>query len=83
MPAFVGVRTQRYKLVSYLVGKPELYDLASDPYEIHNVIGTADPRLVGGLEERIDQIVECVGHACRDVEDAPIPAEILEPAPGA
>lgn len=42
-PVFCAVRGQRYKLVDYEWGRDELYDLASDPFELDNRI--EDPRL--------------------------------------
>ena len=38
-----AVRTERYKYIHYLElpGMDELYDLETDPYEMSNLIGTA------------------------------------------
>ena len=38
----IGVRTARYKLIRWATGAVELYDLGSDPNELHNV--SRDPR---------------------------------------
>jgi hypothetical protein len=38
-PAFVGLMTERWKYVEYPTGEKELYDLASDPYELENQAG--------------------------------------------
>ena len=48
---YKAVRTERYKLIDYLEleGMDELYDLASDPYELRNVI--ADPEYATVLDE--------------------------------
>ena len=37
---YQAVRTERWKYIHYveLTGMDELYDLAKDPYEMHNVI---------------------------------------------
>ncbi len=41
---YEAVRTERYKLIHYLEleGMDELYDLQTDPYEMTNLIGSAD-----------------------------------------
>ena len=41
---YEAVRTDRYKLIRYrdLEGMDEFYDLAEDPFELHNRIGSAD-----------------------------------------
>ena len=38
-----GVRAERYKYIHYteLEGMDEMYDLETDPYKMHNVIGDA------------------------------------------
>lgn len=48
---YKAVRNQRYKYIHYvdLQGMDELYDLATDPYELKNVID--DPELAPVLEE--------------------------------
>jgi arylsulfatase A-like enzyme len=37
IPTFSAIRTDRWKYVEYITGEKELYDLRSDPYELHNV----------------------------------------------
>lgn len=82
-PAHYGYRTKRYKLIYYYndgLGQPgtgafiypgewELYDLASDPYEMHNVINDpayADIRLKLAHDMRLQQ---------RRLGDRPHPSE--------
>jgi arylsulfatase A-like enzyme len=53
VPTYCGVRTEDAKLVRYATGEEELYDLATDPYELTNVAAT-DPRrdvLAASLED--------------------------------
>jgi N-acetylglucosamine-6-sulfatase len=38
-PPFEAIRTTRYLYVEYKVGWRELYDLQTDPYELHNLAG--------------------------------------------
>jgi len=46
---YQALRTGRWKYIHYteLEGMDELYDLARDPYEMHNVIAGEEPRLPG------------------------------------
>jgi arylsulfatase A-like enzyme len=49
--SYCGLRTRRWKYVVYRNGAEELYDLRSDPYELHNVV-TSDPRVRRRLRAR-------------------------------
>ena len=56
-PIFVGLRTSRYKYIEYWTGVREIYDLASDPYELENFAATApadllEPPLVAAARAR-------------------------------
>ena len=67
-PVFVGIRTLRYKYVEYWTGVREIYDLASDPYELSNFGGTASPDLIAELSSLLRSLSTCVGGACRSAE---------------
>jgi arylsulfatase A-like enzyme len=67
-PVFVGIRTLRYKYVEYWTGVREIYDLASDPYELSNFGGKAPPDLVAPLSSLLRSLSTCVGAACRAAE---------------
>ena len=67
-PVFVGIRTLRYKYVEYWTGVREIYDLASDPYELSNFGGSAPPDLVAQLSSLLRSLSTCVGAACRSAE---------------
>jgi N-acetylglucosamine-6-sulfatase len=73
VPRFRGIRTERYKLIEYVTGDVELYDLAVDRHETKSVLGTTPPALVEGLRARLDALAHCVGADCRRVEDLPLP----------
>ena len=64
-----AVRTGTHKYVEYGNGETELYDLASDPYELENVYETADPALVEDLKARLEALRDCSGDGCREAED--------------
>jgi arylsulfatase A-like enzyme len=56
---YKAVRTERYKYIHYvaLPGSDELYDLATDPYEMDNIIDTDSGRAVlPGLREELDRL---------------------------
>jgi N-acetylglucosamine-6-sulfatase len=57
IPSYCAVRTQDEKYVLYSTGAQELYELSSDPYELHNV--ASDPLMQGrvkALRTRVDQL---------------------------
>lgn len=70
-PGMRGVRTENWTWAEWQDGQRELYDVASDPYQIDN--RAADPQLAN-LRQRLAALTEtlatCAGQACRDVEDA-------------
>jgi len=41
VPSYCGIRSATYMYAQYSTGEQELYDLASDPYELTNVAGEA------------------------------------------
>jgi arylsulfatase A-like enzyme len=58
---YKAVRTDRYKYIQYvdLDGMNELYDLATDPYELHNVID--EPRyadVLPRLQAELNRLLE-------------------------
>jgi N-acetylglucosamine-6-sulfatase len=64
-PVYQGLRTKRYLYVEYDSGERELYDLRTDPEELHNVAGT--PRAHGvetRLSARLAAVRACRGQAC-------------------
>ena len=61
---YKAVRNQRYKYIHYieLEGMDELYDLARDSYELHNIID--DPKMTDTLNEmkkELDQLLQQTG----------------------
>ena len=68
-PGFEAIRTQRHLYVEYDTGERELYDLQKDPYQLRNLAGEANPRLLPELRERLGELRTCSGADCRSAED--------------
>lgn len=68
---YEAVRTGTYKYVEYNNGEKELYDLASDPYELDNMYESADPSLLEDLKTKLDALKSCSEEDCHEAEDAP------------
>ncbi|PRW39288.1 sulfatase [Chlorella sorokiniana] len=66
--AYYGLRTYSksgaYKLIQYPNGY-ELYDLMTDPHEVHNIYSTAPRELVTELETTLAGLKDCKGPSCR------------------
>jgi N-acetylglucosamine-6-sulfatase len=69
----MALRTPRWTFVTYSNGAQELYDLEADPGQLENLIDTADWALLGRLTQRIIQLKECEGEACRKAERPLVP----------
>jgi arylsulfatase A-like enzyme len=84
-PNYYAIVLGRYKLVRYVTGESELYDLARDPEELRNVF--ADPAYRDAREylaARLAALRDCRGFGCRSsVKAAPDPASPgpLSPSP--
>lgn len=66
LPRYRGVRTDRFKYVSYPNGEEELYDLHRDPYELSSHDG--DPgyaQELRALRSLYADLVDCKGRGCR------------------
>jgi N-acetylglucosamine-6-sulfatase len=57
----------------------EYYDLAVDPYQLHNALGPSDTaytppdsRTLAYYEQRLDDLYHCAGQSCRTAENAPL-----------
>ncbi|MGL5852400.1 MAG: sulfatase/phosphatase domain-containing protein, partial [Phycicoccus sp.] len=72
IPAWRGVRTEQYTYVEWQdgTGDRELYDLHQDPYQLTNLISTAEGQeqyadVVDGLAARTEELSTCSGASCR------------------
>ncbi len=64
IPPYRALRNARYLYVEYTTGGRQLYDLTTDPDELHNLAAT-DPALVRTLATRLAALVRCSGASCR------------------
>jgi N-acetylglucosamine-6-sulfatase len=67
-PTYAAVRTDRYTYVEYVTGERQLYDLRSDPDQLHNIVGTADPKLVQDLAKQLKALQSCKAAGCRTAD---------------
>jgi arylsulfatase A-like enzyme len=70
---FRGLRTKSGKYVEYATGEREYYDLAADPYEIHNLISKVDRAYLSKLSAVLSRLHACAGNSCRTAESTPLP----------
>jgi len=68
LPEYAALRTDRYTYVEYVTGERQLYDLRTDPDQLHNVVTTADPKLVQDLAKQLSALRRCKGGGCRTVD---------------
>lgn len=76
MPHF-GLRTEQYKLIRFYGEKDfwELFDLESDPHELHNIYGSDGHQLIGiELKEKLNELIV----AYEDTDAAGILAREME-----
>lgn len=63
-----AVRTAHRLYPEYATGERELYDLATDPWQLANLAGTDQPE-EADLAARLGALRGCAGDRCRAVED--------------
>jgi N-acetylglucosamine-6-sulfatase len=68
---FSGIRTQDYLYVEYDIGDKELYDLRVDPYEMNNLVASADPIFLQQMSNWLAQVKICAGNNCNQAEQLP------------
>ena len=72
-PPYTSLRTPDWLFVVYRDGERELYDLKADPYELNNIISTADTRLVASLYSQLQALRVCEGDSCRTADAIVMP----------
>ncbi|HZP31627.1 MAG TPA: sulfatase [Acidimicrobiia bacterium] len=71
IPSYQAVRTARYLYVEYPTGERQLFDVVNDPYEVHDLIGSAPRSLVRRLAHRLAELAICKGAGCRRADGGP------------
>ncbi len=67
-----GVRVPGYLYTETSGREPELYDLANDPGEVHNIVGEpSEASTRSELNDLLDELRDCLGAECR----MPLPKE--------
>jgi arylsulfatase A-like enzyme len=72
-PNFTSLRTKEWLYVESLSGEKELYNRATDPYELNNVIDTAPADTVLALQRQFAAMKECAGDSCRVADSMAVP----------
>jgi N-acetylglucosamine-6-sulfatase len=64
--SYQGVRTDRYVYAEHTTGEKELYDLQSDPHELHNLwhVPSAQP-IWHALAGQLEHLRHCLGPSCQ------------------
>ena len=72
VPPYRALRTADAVYVEYDSGERELYDLRVDPYQLDNLVNTADPTLMDRFSTRLAELARCAGDTCQTAENAPL-----------
>lgn len=72
-PQYTSLRTPNWLFVVYRDGERELYDVKADPFEMNNIIATADTRLVASLYSQLQALRVCAGDTCRTADAVVLP----------
>jgi arylsulfatase A-like enzyme len=72
IPEFHGIRGSGFVYIEYVTGESEFYNIAEDPYELHNLVSKLDPGTKKVLSERVKGLVTCKADSCRTLEDTPL-----------
>ena len=72
VPPYRALRTAEAVYVEYDSGERELYDLRVDPYQLDNLVNTADPTLMDRFSTRLAELARCAGDTCQTAENAPL-----------
>jgi arylsulfatase A-like enzyme len=68
VPPYRALRTRRYIYVEYSTGERQFYDLATDPFQLRNVVDDVPPEVLGPLRQRLAEMAACSGAACRTAD---------------
>lgn len=71
---FKALRAREYVYIEWHTGERELYHLPTDPHQLESLHARADPAFLAQLSERLKELSLCAQAACRQAEDALVPA---------
>ncbi|MFC7649032.1 sulfatase-like hydrolase/transferase [Streptosporangium lutulentum] len=79
---YSGMRTAESLFVRYATGEYQLYDLARDPYELHNLAARVPLSVIAEFNQQLDALVSCSGANCRSADSVRPPSlPVLSTAP--
>lgn len=76
-PQYFALRTPQWLYVEYKDGSRTLYNRETDPYELVNLIKTADPLLLASLSQQLNQLSTCAGDTCRTADTFELPQQLV------
>lgn len=77
---YAAIRTERYVYVEYTSGERELYDLATDPYQlVSRHLSPAYAAVMAQLADRLAPLRTCAGKSCRANPGSTVMASVQEP----
>ncbi|SFK09695.1 Arylsulfatase A [Streptosporangium canum] len=81
VPAYQGMRTAQNTFVRYSTGEYQLYDLARDPYQLHNLAAKVAPAVIAQFNQQLDALAACSGATCRAADSVRPPPFVGPPSP--
>ena len=72
-PQYFALRSEKWLYVEYVDDSKTLYDRENDPYEMVNLIRTANPLLIARLSAQLKKLSTCSGESCRTADSVAIP----------
>lgn len=63
-PNYHALRTNSYTYVEYGSGAKEYYDLRTDPYQLHNIVGQLGGARLDNLHDALTRLKNCRGDGC-------------------
>ncbi|MDD2819387.1 MAG: sulfatase [Candidatus Nanopelagicales bacterium] len=76
-PPFHALRSEHWLYIEYRNNDVELYDLKSDPFEMHNVQASTNPAIVAQLHAQLQAMIHCKAATCRIADAMPNGTSIL------
>lgn len=68
VPTYKGLRTRDVTYVEYGLGDREIYDMETDPHQLNNRYGDANPARIRQLEGWLEELRRCRGQGRREAE---------------